>query len=335
MNQACCWMVRLCLWAALGTSASGGWSEQLFDHTSYDFGHVGRGTVLQHTFRITNRFNQRVHIASVQPSCPVCSVAKPAQEWLEPGETTEIVATLRTLGFTGERTVSISVTFDYPSYDQTRLTLRCYSRPDVVVQPGALEYGPVRRNSTVVQTIRIDYAGRSDWKIVRAPSLRQRVSVLLRETYRDEGRVSYEVQAVFHAGAEIGPYRDFLRLELTDPFHRALEIPIHATVVGDASLSSERLYLGLAQPGQALSKVLIARGSNGPLRIESIETGPGPFRVEHDDQPRQTHLLKVVFEAPDKPGIHTQAFLIHVRTASGEPEVLPFSATATVTPAVP
>ncbi len=314
------------------TAAHGGWSEQLFDHQHHDFGYVARGVVLKHRFRIVNKLHERVHIASVRPSCPICSVAMPEKEWLEPGESTEIVATIQTYGFTGERTVAVTVTFDYPSYDQTRLTLRCFSRPDILLQPGILDFGPVRRGTSVVRKLTLDYAGRHDWAITTAKATSPYLRVTPHRTHRSADRQTYVIDVQLVAPNTIGRFNAMVQLVTNDKLRSLIEVPVRANIVGTAVLARSRLYLGLAYPGDSLRKRTLLRASE-PVEIVKVETGKGPFTLQIPPGAKPLHTLTVQFKAPDKPGIHTQLFLIHVRTKDGSEEILRFEATATVLPA--
>ncbi len=307
-----------------------GWSAGLFDHLSHDFGQVPRGAVVKHTFRIINKLRDRVHIASVRPSCPICTVAAPEKRWLEPGETAEIVATVDTGSFTGPRSVSITVSFDYPSFDQTRLVLRCYSRPDLVITPGVVSFGTVRSGAKVSRTVRIEYAGNSAWQVrsVRAVP-RELLSASARELYRTTGRVGYELTVTLRAGERIGPVTGIVTVDATDGRQQVIDIPVEGQVVGIAVLSRHRLYVGLARPGQKLRKTVLLRATQ-PVRVVRVETGPGPFRLSGGRELAALHRLTVEFDAPHKPGIHTQLFLIHLRAGDGRKEVHRFEATATV-----
>src|SRR6516162_2988609 len=71
-------------------SASASWADTLFDELSRDFGSVPRGPTLTHPFRLVNKTNQRVHIASVRVSCG-CTSAQALQTDLAPGQETAIL----------------------------------------------------------------------------------------------------------------------------------------------------------------------------------------------------------------------------------------------------
>src|SRR5215212_1111310 len=66
-------MFRYSFAILLGLCAAGtaraSWADGLFDELSRDFGSVPRGPTLQHPFRLVNKTNQHVHIASVRVSC--------------------------------------------------------------------------------------------------------------------------------------------------------------------------------------------------------------------------------------------------------------------------
>jgi hypothetical protein len=284
------------------------WSDRLFDSTTHDFKYVARGVIARHSFRITNRLAQRLHIASVQPSCPVCSVAQPSKQWLEPGESTTIDAAINTLSFAGPRSVSVTVTFDYPQLDQARLTLVCFSRSDVVLNPGEIYFGTVQRGTAASRDLSLEYAGSTTWKIERATCGNPDIQVELSESRREPGRVGYRLAVSLRPEAAPGAIVDRISLEVNDAYNKTIEIPLQAMVVGDVTLSQRTLQFGSVAPGAA-SKQVVIRGVR-PFRIVKVEGGNAPFSIEVPDATRQTHFLKVTCK-PDRPGELAGDFLIY------------------------
>ena len=60
--------------------------------------------------------------------------------------------------------------FDKPFPAEVQLQIHCNIRGDVVVQPGAVEFGAVAQGSVSRQQVAVSYAGRSNWQIVRVES---------------------------------------------------------------------------------------------------------------------------------------------------------------------
>src|SRR5260370_16882450 len=106
------------LWAA-GPAAAAGWADGLFDDLSKDFGSVPHGQLLTHSFRITNNTQNAVNISTVRVSCG-CVSASATRGFLNPGESTTLVAKMDSSVFYGVRTVTIFVPFAPPTFHQAR-----------------------------------------------------------------------------------------------------------------------------------------------------------------------------------------------------------------------
>jgi hypothetical protein len=83
--------------AAVGFLAMKKAAAPLEGDTAHDFGDVyimGETALVEHTFRLRNRLEETIVIDKVDSSCG-CTVAKPSSTTINPGETIDLVATLR------------------------------------------------------------------------------------------------------------------------------------------------------------------------------------------------------------------------------------------------
>jgi beta-lactamase regulating signal transducer with metallopeptidase domain len=114
------------------------WAEELFDDLFKDFGTVPHGQEVSHTFRLTNRTKDHVHIAGVRVS-NASVTATPYHTDLDPGQQGGVMVRMVTGRFTGPKTVRIYVQFDRPRADEVVLLVRANSRDggDEAKQPGA------------------------------------------------------------------------------------------------------------------------------------------------------------------------------------------------------
>ena len=145
-------MSRYCfvLLAGLAAAAPVGaatWADSMFDELSKDFGSVPHGPLQTHNFRVVNNTKQPVNITSVRVSCG-CTSASAAKTYLNPGEETAIVARMDTSRFFGVRSVTITVQFDRPAFEEVRLWVQANSRSDFSVSPDGLAFGEVKRAET-------------------------------------------------------------------------------------------------------------------------------------------------------------------------------------------
>ena len=63
----------------------------------------------------------------------------------------------------------------------------------MVFEPGSVQIGDLEQGTATEQKVTVNYAGRSDWKIVDVRGTNTHLSVDLAETSRNAGQVSYEM----------------------------------------------------------------------------------------------------------------------------------------------
>jgi beta-lactamase regulating signal transducer with metallopeptidase domain len=102
-------------------------TKSLFDTLYKDFGTVQHGRVLKHVFHLTNTTQEAAHIAAIRTTS-ACVTSKPTELEVPAGQTGDLLVTLDTGRFTGEKLVTVYVSFDRPRQDEVRLVLRADSR---------------------------------------------------------------------------------------------------------------------------------------------------------------------------------------------------------------
>ncbi|MBI3469225.1 MAG: DUF1573 domain-containing protein [Planctomycetes bacterium] len=317
---------------SLGTQSASaqGWSDKLFDRLGHDFGYVPRGKI-KTNFVLTNKLDKPLHISNVASSCTLCSVAKPDKEWLQPGETTGLEATWDATKFTRDRSVAITVTFDQPSYGQTRLILKCYSRTDIVISPGEAALGTVKKGTEAIKPIAIDYAGDPNWKIATVTCTNPYLEVDLKETRREgsrfpDGKVGYVMQVRLKPDAPPGLIRERIILGVNDAYNKSIEVALHANVQSDVSLSPPVLSFGSVQAGRNVTKQVLVHGVR-PFRIVEIEGSGESFKIKKPNDAKQLHVLTVELQDGQGAGTVSQDFKIKTDMEGEDPLKLSVSAT--------
>jgi hypothetical protein len=321
----------VCIVVSTARSASAqSWADQTVEKKFHDFGYVARNAKCEHDFVVKNVLNRRLHIASVKPSCPVCTVTKPEKEWLEPGESTVIKASLNTRNVLGFKDVRIDVTFDQPTYAVTQLKLQCTSRSDIVFSENEVGLGVVKRGHSASKTINIAYAGSSDWRIEGVSCNNPAIDTELVEVGRGNGLVDYQLKVTVKPDAPPGIIRDRIWLGVKDSYNKSgLEVAVNANIRADLSLSTSALDVGNVSAGSMATRQVIVRGVR-PFRITEIEGDAGPIHIEKPQEAKQLHILTVTVKAGDQPpGEVTQDFEIKTDMQGEEPLKLTVSAKLT------
>jgi tyrosine-protein phosphatase SIW14 len=101
---------------------SGPWANRLFSGAIIkDFGTVAKGTLLKHSFKMTNPYKVPLEIVNVRFSCG-CIAVEPKSRILQPNETTDLHVRFDTRRVNGPKSVAIFVTVG-PQYVSTATLL--------------------------------------------------------------------------------------------------------------------------------------------------------------------------------------------------------------------
>ena len=291
----------------------------MFDHTSYDFGVIARGSKIEHRFTMENLYLEDMRIKDITSSCQ-CTTVEFSKQPLKTYETMEIVATVDTRKFLGKKEATLRVVLDEPFPAEIRLHVYSYIRSDVVFEPGSVQFDTVDHGTEVQRTVRISYAGRSDWQIddVQSafPYLQARLDLLGRST----GKVEYDLTVTLRKDAPVGYLRDHLILVTNDNNRDASRVPlaVEGIIVAPVSAGPSPLPLGVLKTGQAVTRAVVVRGKV-PFRIVDV-TGPDDrFQFELPDAMRPVQLVPVTFTAGATPGKVTGTIRIQTDLKGSEP----------------
>ena len=122
------------------------------------------GTMLQHDFVVTNIYKVPMEITNTRVSMAPVNVHVGRRK-LQPGEKTTLDVRLDGTRFVGQKQVAIYVTFGPNHVSEARLTVNATSRPDLVCNPGQVDFGDVRLGQTPSATFDVEQAGQKDWQI--------------------------------------------------------------------------------------------------------------------------------------------------------------------------
>jgi hypothetical protein len=287
------------VFVSLGLSAAEGlsqeWAQKLFKTTSHDFGSVARGAKAEFAFELVNCYKEQIHVASVRSSCG-CTTPTASKTAINTWEKAEIVASLNTRSFTGQKNATITVTIDQPFYAEVQLTIAAYIRRDVVFTPGAVQFGAIAQGKPAQQIVDVAYAGRDDWRIVDVRSANPHLEVELNEKERGAGRVTYAMLVRLDDATASGYILDQLTVVTNDRNMMTIPLAVEGRVVAPLSVSPGSLVLGVLTPGETVAKQLVVRG-NEPFRILKMECSDPSFRFEPSTEAKELHIVPVTFTA--------------------------------------
>jgi hypothetical protein len=307
------------------TAVAQQWAEKMFSQKSHDFGAVPRAAKVEYEFALTNLYKDDVHIAGVRSSCG-CTQPRILKDTLKSHEQGAIIAAFNTSAFSGKHGARVTVTIDRPKYAEVELEVRGYIRTDVVLNPGQVALGSVPQGRTIDKKIRIDYAGRNDWKISGVTTNSPYLTASVKETTRSPGRVSYELDVQLKEGAPAGYLKDELLVATNDNRAKEFPVKVEGLIVSELTVSPAVLTLGTLQPGQKVTKQIVVKASR-PFKIVEVRCDAA-FTFETTDEAKILHLVPVTFVAGGDPVKISQT--IEIVTDLGENATATLSAVGQV-----
>jgi Protein of unknown function (DUF1573) len=309
------------LWGAQANAQD--WAEKMFEKTSHDFGVVARGADARYRLKLTNKYKEPVHIASVTTTCG-CTAAKPSKDMLASLETAYVEITMNTVKFTHEKTSSVTVVIDQPLYAEVRIPIKAWIRTDVVLTPGGAGFGSVTKGADQERKIAVAYAGRSDWKIKEVISKNPNLTAKFVETRRDGGNVNYDLIISLKGSTPLGEIRDQLTLVTDETPNPYIPLLVEGRVENEYSITPELVSFGNLNPGEKRTVNIVVKGKK-PFSIEKIESekSSGTFEVRLPKDSRPVHVVPLTVIAPSDPGTLAEEFTV---TIAGLAEPVTFKA---------
>ncbi len=305
------------------------WTDLLFPTNRHDFGVVPRGARVKHDFAMVNRSGETLTIVNLHPSCG-CTSGKASARVVEPGASAVVEAEMDTRNFVGLKSTILYVTMMTASGREieARLGVTSHILSELVLNPGAIEFGVIARGSKPERVLTIDRINALGWRFTRMVSGSRALSAKLVETARNGGAVSYALTVSVKPDAPAGPIRDELRLMSNDPETPSIPVMVTGFVKGELSAAPSILALGRVESEAGVQGRFMVRASR-PFVIQAIDgTGEG-FTASSDAGKRaSSHIVTVSYRPePGTPrGDLRRVFKVRTDLA-GEP---PLDLTATL-----
>ncbi len=279
------------------------WAKKMFDRTTNDFGTVARGAKVECRFVVENIYEEDAHIDLVTSSCHCSTPRIVGKQLLKTWEKTEIAVAVDTRAEPGRKDGTITVIFDRPFRAEVQLHVHSYIRGDVVVQPGAAEFGSVNQGTEATKTLGISYAGRDDWRIDRVECANPHIVAGVVETSRTPGQIAYNLSVKLKPDAPPGYLRDQLMLVTNDldPQKTRVPVGVEGLVAAALTVRPASLALGAVEVGKPRVGNLVVQG-RAPFRVLAVRSTDDRFQCKQCKTPTDVktfHILPITFLAKD------------------------------------
>jgi hypothetical protein len=231
----------------------------------HDFGARAAGSVIEHSFRISNTGDEPLQIRRVHAACG-CTVAELQTDTIQPGSDTLIHAKLTLPTGIGPQDKTITVESNDPVSPTLVLHLKGKVTEGVKLRPESAMFGRVTTTSSPTLILEvISHGEKSKVKTVSSdhPNIRAEMD--------KDGRVQVTLKAPLLPGQLEGA----VKIEFTDASTQPISAMVGAYVVGELGVSPQELLVA-SDPGQQLTRyITVSPGSVQQFRILKVET-PAP-----------------------------------------------------------
>ncbi len=302
------------------------WADSMFDEMSKDFGSVPHGSLQTNNFRLVNNTKQPVNITGVHVSCG-CTSAYAAKTYLNAGEETAIVAQMDTSRFIGPRTVTVTVQFDRPAFEEARLFVTANSRSDFSVSPDGLAFGEVKRADTPSVSTTVTFYGAAT-QITDAKSESSYVQTTITSAKTPDGQAAYQLTAKLRGDVPVGRWYTDVWLKTNNPEIPQIRVPVTVEIASALSVSPDAVALGqVAVNGESERRVVI-RGAKA-FKITAVKGGDDELTVrDSTEDSKPVHVLTVKLK-PAKAGDLNRS--VRVETDLPDDGTIEFQVSAQVT----
>lgn len=290
---------------ASGARAQSAWADKLFaGETTHDFGTVARGSLLKHSFKMTNIYKVPLDITNLRVSCG-CVKAEADVKTLEPNESIMLNVSMDAKQFVGSKTVRVYVTVGPKFVSTATLTVSANARGDVVFAPHDLDFGSVQRGQTPTKSIDIEYTGSLvDWRVNEivknsAAPFDLKVEELPRLP-NGLPRKGYRIFAAMKADAAAGPFKQEIILKTSDATAPVLTFNVAGNVQAGLAVSPSPIFLRDLKVGETQTKKVFVRAAR-PFRVVGVDGQGDGITVDVPDR-QDTTLVLTVHVAPTKAG---------------------------------
>jgi hypothetical protein len=294
--------------------------DTLFESTKHDFGTVPRGAQLLHRFAWKNCEKFRLEVSDLRASCG-CATAVAQPRIVEPGQKGVIEVLVDAKKFVGQKTVHVQVMLTGERPQAVTLELAVHCRPDIVYNPGEVNFGVVPVGSAATQSIEIEYAGQLEWRVEELASPHAHLTARYEEMYRKPGQVGYRVHVTLNPDAPAGDFKHELQLRTNDPGTKVIPVLVQATLRPRLLITPSPVHFGTVKENQAVTRRFVVRADK-PFQILRIEGLPARVTVSKPSAPALVQTVSVTWTPEVATELNAELTLVTDLDAHGTSKVL-------------
>ncbi len=282
-------------------------AEEFFATASHNFGDVPHGAQLFHRFAWTNTSPRRLEVTELRASCG-CATMTAVPRVVEPGQNGTIEVLIDTKKFIGQKTFTIQGLLGPEPEQAFTLQIALQSRPDIVFNPGEVQFGVLAEGATAQQSVEVEYAGALEWKMHEIVNTGPHVVATFEELYRRPGQAGYRIKASLKGDAPAGDFRQELRLKTNDPAAPTVPLLVQATIRSSLSVVPNPVSFGSVRLNQPAVRRIVIRGEK-PFRVLAVEGTDERLIATHAETSSAVQTITVTWR-PETAGLMARQLVL-------------------------
>jgi hypothetical protein len=296
----------------------------VFDDPVADFGTVDQGTESVKVFVYRNKGNQLLRITDVTSTCG-CTVAQPEPKELKPGASGQLRVSFKSGSFSGPINKSITVRSNDPSAPAVSLGVKANVRTLFAIEPKVVKFEEIERGKPAFREVTLKPLTAETFAIQRVmpthPELKGDVLPA------DKGDKTMRVLVSMDSNRNCGLFTYAARLQIVrgeaasapgmsrSTSGKMLEIiiPVTGTVVGEARVKPDSVFLGSVKQGERFKpqKLLLTSRNGKAVEVKSVDTGfAGLTAAVKALKPGKEYEIELTNALPAPPGFLQQTLKI-------------------------
>ena len=270
--------VKICICLTLFLAPLVAWAESgsaprprlKLSETTHSFGEVNQGSKVVHDFVVENTGDADLIISKIIPGCG-CTAASASSDPIVPGSKNTIHVEFDTSGFSGQKTKDIMVYTNDIDNTALKLALQGKIVTNLSIEPDRVVFGEVPKGTPVeAKEVKVTIRPGAKTRIESIKSYSKYVQI--QDLGGDE--LSRRFKVNISADAPRGDLRDRAVITLKNGNSQSVNLPIFASIVGQANLKPASLSLGIIEGSELIKRAvkLENRGALPGFAIKEIKS---------------------------------------------------------------
>ncbi len=290
--------------------------------SSFDFGTVAQGTVIEHAFEIQNKGDQPLVVTSVKTTCG-CTAAVPPGGAIQPGLSAPVTVSFDSTGFSGPREKTVRIYTNDPETSELQVSVQGTIQNGIEFSPKRVQIGEIRKSDRkMTRLVYVSTNEKLNQKIKSVSSLSDAVQIKNDQIAETGGQFQVEIDP----SKLDGVFMERVVVTVLDE-NKELPyvLPVYGKVVGSLIIEPKIVAFGMLDPNSStpvVKQVKIASPSaDVPLQIKKFDINNPSLTVTLKEVQKNQEYIATISAVPSQIKKDIQATLSVVTSDTIQPTV--------------